>query len=322
MTTRQLLAAVLVVATIGACAGSDDADDTTAADTASTDPAPNAPSSTGPVPTGTVDLRRDLAGGGAVSNITIDSPSLGQEQAIKVYESPGLGGAGAVPVVYLLHGQQEGEQMWQSLGVFDAADRLVSAGEIGPLLIVTPNIDNSFGVNNPESELFDIPDGPTVFYDGNRYEDFLAEDLVAYVDAAYPTIDDRSGRYVGGISMGGFAALHLAFRHTDLFSRVGGHSPALVSDPEFTWLYPDDSAAASRDPMRLAETADLRDVEVRLDVGEQDGWGFEPPTTALAGILDERGVAVELDVAPGHHDAAYWASNLEEYLLFYVNGIP
>jgi S-formylglutathione hydrolase FrmB len=29
-------------------------------------------------------------------------------------------------------------------------------------------------------------------------------------------------------SMGGFAALHIAFTHPDMFTKVGGHAPALL----------------------------------------------------------------------------------------------
>jgi len=264
---------------------------------------------------------RELGDGGRIVDVRVPCEALGTEQAVKIYEPPGLPEAGAVPVVYLFHGQNENEKMWQDLGLFTVVESLVASGAVEPLLVVTPDIDNSFGVNNTESEVFDIPDGPSVSYDGNDYEDFLAEDLIAFVDGSYPTITDASGRYVGGISMGGFAALHLAFRRPDLFSRVGAHSPALVTDPEFTWLYPHDMPAEQRNPLLLAAHADLGDLEIRLDVGEQDEWGFFEPTRELATVLTERGASVEFHPAPGGHGFGYWGPNLEAYVRFYAAGL-
>jgi enterochelin esterase-like enzyme len=266
------------------------------------------------------DVSAAPSGRGTLVDLRIESESLGHLQPVTVYEPPGLSDLDEIPVVYLLHGQMENNRMWASLGVTRAADALISEGAIPPLLIVMPSIDNSFGVNNQESELVDIPDGPSVFYDGNNYEDFLARDLIAFIDDTYPTIDDPKGRFVGGISMGGFAALHLALRQPQLFSRVGAHSPALVRDPGFTWLYPPEAPPAERDPFLLAESAMLDGLEFYLDVGSEDEWGFRQPTEDFAALLTTLGATVQLEVGDGGHSAAYWGPNVEDYLMFYGNG--
>ena len=107
-----------------------------------------------------------------------------------------------------------------------------------------------------------------------------------------------------------------------MFSRVAGHSPALVTDRDFTWLYPPEMDLATRDPFLMAPLADLSDLEIWLDVGAQDHWGFRQPTEDLAALLANEGAAVHLSVADGDHSFMYWRPNLEDYLLFYANGIP
>lgn len=257
---------------------------------------------------------------GTVFQLQVESQALGHAQSVTVYEPPGLEERGPVPVLYLLHGQKENNTMWSNLGVASVSDHLIATGVIEPMLIVMPNIDNSFGVNNSESATVDIPGRSPVHYDGNRYEDFLAEDLIAFIDDKYDTVDDRSGRFVGGISMGGFAALHLALRHPDLFSRVGAHSPALVRDRDFTWLYPPDVPVEQRDPFLLAETVDLDGLAFYLDVGDNDEWGFRPPTEEFAQLLDNRGADVHFELGQGGHDFPYWVKNVDAYLRFYGNG--
>lgn len=59
------------------------------------------------------------------------------------------------------------------------------------------------------------------------YEDYFIKEIVPLTDKTFNTIKDRKGRYIGGISAGGYAALHNTFRHQHMFSKVGGHMPAL-----------------------------------------------------------------------------------------------
>jgi len=45
------------------------------------------------------------------------------------------------------------------------------------------------------------------------YEDYFMKEIVPLTDKTFNTIKDRKGRYIGGISAGGYAALHNTFRH-------------------------------------------------------------------------------------------------------------
>src|SRR5688572_25882409 len=48
---------------------------------------------------------------------------------------------------------------------------------------------------------------------GNRYEDYIIEDLVPAIDAAFPTDQRAESRMIGGFSMGGATAVYLVLRH-------------------------------------------------------------------------------------------------------------
>jgi S-formylglutathione hydrolase FrmB len=61
-----------------------------------------------------------------------------------------------------------------------------------------------------------------------NWQDFLAQDLVTYVDTNYRTLDRRESRGVMGHSMGGYGALRVGLDRPDIFSVVYGLSPSVL----------------------------------------------------------------------------------------------
>ena len=55
----------------------------------------------------------------------------------------------------------------------------------------------------------------------NRFETFVAGELVPFVDRRYRTVANRWGRALVGASMGGQGACWIGFRHRDVFGAVG-----------------------------------------------------------------------------------------------------
>lgn len=261
-----------------------------------------------------------------VRHVTFRSEALDRDMNLNVYLPAGYHPEERYPVLYLVHGYGGNEDAWVGLGIGKAADRLIAEGAIKPLLIVMPEMNNSYGLNSSPDYAVNAPGNPNTTYSG-MYQDYLAKDVVGYVDGHYSTIADRSGRFIGGLSMGGFISLHTAFLHPDLFGKAGGHSPAIFLDDWSTtggeyglkaFLYPTDELRTERDPLRLAERADLSNLEVYLDCGEQDYYKFYEGTEKLFELLQSKGVASEYHRKPGKHDGDYWISMEEEYLLFYA----
>jgi len=257
---------------------------------------------------------------GTIEEIQVDSAALGQSQRTVVFLPPGYSeGVEPLPTIYLFHGQGETPEMFQRLGFFHRYVNLLQQGRVVPSIIVAPSIDNSFGVSNPETESVDVPGTGRVVYNGGDYEEFLASDLIAAIDTRYRTSPDPSDRSVGGISMGGFAALHLGLRHPEEFGRVGAHSPALIGT-EFTWLYPDPQVQAMRDPLLLASditASDLAGTRFYLDVGIQDEFDIVGPVQELVLELQAKAEVTGV-VRDGNHSDEYWRPRVDEYLLFYA----
>ena len=153
------------------------------------------------------------------------------------------------PVLYLLHGFTSQPREWldgsyQGLDLQQTMDSLwrVDAGEF---LVVMPNADNAMGGG---------------FYVNSaafgKWEDFVSQELVQYIDARYRTRTDRASRGLAGQSMGGFGALYLAQKHANVFGTVYAMSPCctgLVGELAPTsdvWRYVRDTTLAPPPALR------------------------------------------------------------------------
>ena len=81
-----------------------------------------------------------------------------------------------------------------------------------------------------------LPDSKTV-HNGSMYsssattgdfEQFIAHDLVAYIDAHYRTIPNRLSRGLVGHSMGGYEATRIGMKHSDAFGSLYIDEPMLL----------------------------------------------------------------------------------------------
>ena len=253
---------------------------------------------------------------GTVETLAVASRALGRTMNVALYLPPG---GARRPILFLLHGfGGNGASFFDAgLAINRTADRLISAGTIAPLVIAAPDYDNGFGVNTTPAQ-GTLSAGGTI----GPYEDYLMGEVLPAVEARLGFAAARADRRIGGVSMGGFAALHLALRHPDMFARVGAHSAALWDyggADQFTgqrdWLYPTPALRAERDPLLLAARADLRGLRFYLDVGDLDALRHQDE--AMQAVLAAHGAASEFHVASGGHDAAFWRSRLANWLAFY-----
>lgn len=109
------------------------------------------------------------------------------------------------PVLYLLHGLWGTENDWTARTSVSKFVREL------PLIVVMPQADDSWYTNSAT-----IPSA--------KYEDYLLSDLIKEIDSHYRTIASREGRFIAGLSMGGYGAVKAGLRHPEMFFAVGGFS--------------------------------------------------------------------------------------------------
>lgn len=234
------------------------------------------------------------------------SSSLGRTLWYFVYLPPDyFESERAYPTLYLLHGGGGDKEEWPAYGLVDTLDELIMAGEVRPLILVLPHGDSSYWVNH---------------VDGPRWGDYVALDLVEHVDATHRTLPSAEHRAVGGLSMGGHAALQLSLNYPGVFGVVGAHSASLRAEQELDeTLEPvlgRGADFARRDPLTLVlSQPGVERLRLWLDVARFDPW--RPRVELLHRMLEWRGVPHAWLVGEGYHDGDYWSQQLGLSLRFY-----
>jgi S-formylglutathione hydrolase FrmB len=122
------------------------------------------------------------------------------------------------PVVYALHGYSIGAEQWTH--------------EIH----VPQTIEGAFATGTHEMIVV-LPDSKTI-HNGSMYsssvttgdfENYVARDVVSYIDAHYRTIASRESRGLVGHSMGGYGATRIGMKHADVFGSLYIMSPCCLS---------------------------------------------------------------------------------------------
>jgi enterochelin esterase-like enzyme len=247
------------------------------------------------------------------------STVLGKEMAMSIFLPENHDILHPLPVLYFLHGRNGNENIMFEAGINEKADQLVNSGKISPMIIICPRIENSRGLNSSK-EFSQIPNSEGRIFQLGMYEDYLIKELIPFVDNSLNTIKNRNGRFIGGASAGGYAALHNAFCHQDMFCKVGGHMPAI----ELTLEEEDKPHFNSRevwekyDPIHIVKNKDIRtDIQVYLDAGDKDEGRFYEGCSVLNKLLQEKGIPVQNHIFQGHHNVEYIKANIETYLEFY-----
>jgi S-formylglutathione hydrolase FrmB len=230
------------------------------------------------------------------------------------------------PLVIFLHGLNNDERDWESHCIETKLEALRAASKVGDFIVAIPFGANSFYLNAQ---------------DGTRYEDAIVKDFLPFVDKTYRTLATPRSRLIEGLSMGGYGALLIAFKHPELFAGVAAHSAALFDElpqppksPEdrggkyrydlATKLFgspPDAAFFQANNPLYLARTkaAALKRLKIYFDIGQSDRYGFERGNLKLSETLKAAGVAHEYTLAPGAHGWSFLVDRSEPAFVFVWN---
>lgn len=211
------------------------------------------------------------------------------------------------PVIYLLHGYGGWYSNWllKVPELKDLADQY-------RLMIVCPDGGySSWYINSPVDTAW-------------KFETYIVEEVISFIDARYRTIPNRRGRAITGLSMGGHGGLYLGFRHADLFGACGSMSGGVYLRP-----FPKNWDLAKRlgdtlnhaanwenySVINIVEQKPADSLAIIIDCGTEDF--FYTVNHALHEKLLRLKIPHDYIERPGRHDWAYWSNAVRYQVVFF-----
>ena len=133
------------------------------------------------------------------------------QRHVRVYLPDGYETSGRrYPVVYYLHNLFEDEKAaFDRDGFGQLLDQAIAAKAVPPLIVVAAD--------------FSTPLGSSIYTSSpvtGRWDDFLAVELVGWIDRTFRTLAKPDSRALAGDRMGGYGAMAMGMRHADVFGSV------------------------------------------------------------------------------------------------------
>jgi len=210
-------------------------------------------------------------------------------------------------VLYLLHGLYGDYLNW------DTRTDLERYAQRYELIVVMPDADDSWYTNSATDPR-------------DKFEDYIARDLVAEIDGKFRTLRSRHARAIAGLSMGGYGALKIVLRYHDDFAFAGSLSGALDAPgdlgnkrPEFrdqllkVFGPPGSAVRADNNVFSLFQSARANNLPYfYLACGSADD--FLQVNRDFAALLSSRAAAYEYHETAGGHAWDYWDRSVQGLL--------
>lgn len=240
-----------------------------------------------------------------IQTVKFLSQSLGEERNFNIllptdYDSS----TSRYPVLYLLHGFGDNQSGWSlntNLSGYAAAHKII---------IVMPDGSNSYFVNSAAD--------PKA-----RFEDYIVEDLVDYVDTHYRSIPLPRARALAGLSMGGYGAMFLGLKHYKLFTAIGAFSgtlgfarrpPDVLKEKQQLLGPPGSPEREARDPFVLVDKVPPAEMPlIYIACGGQDFLLDE--SRSFVDLLAKKKIPYEYrEVSPREHSWDFWDDQVRVFL--------
>jgi S-formylglutathione hydrolase FrmB len=218
-------------------------------------------------------------------------------------------GKGPFPVFYLLHGLSDDHTIWHRHTRIEWYVRDL------PLIVV-------------------MPDGFRGFYTdshaGAAYGKYMVEDVVGFTERTFPAARRRSGRCIGGLSMGGYGSLRLGLSRPDLFASITSHSGAIMPwkraaalsrESEFYRIFGPKPTGTDHDIFTLAAKAKRAGKlpKIRIDCGTDDTL-LQQNRQAHERFVQMK-IPHEYAEFPGTHNWDYWNTHIRDALIFHCQAL-
>ena len=172
------------------------------------------------------------------------------------------------PVIYALHGYSIGAEQWsKEIHVPQTIEGAFAKG-VREVIVVLPD---SKTVHNGSMYSSSVTTGD--------FENYIARDVVDYMDSHYRTIPSREARGLVGHSMGGYGATRIGMKHADVFGSLYIMSPCCLSPRTATQFKPEDEEALKA--VKTSGDSEKLPFILRAQLASAAAWSPNPRNPPL-----------------------------------------
>ena len=218
--------------------------------------------------------------------------------------------------LYLLHGFSGSHGDWLR------GSRIEELSMLHNIAVFCPSGENSFYLDDTMRDAL--------------YERYICSELVDFTRRVFPISQERKDTAVGGLSMGGYGAIHSGLKYPDVFGSIIALSSALITDglelivqqtdnliapPSYyihTFGKPETVRGGDADPKALAKKlleAGRTLPNLYMACGTEDFLVTE--NRSLDAALCELGFPHIYEEGPGIHSWAFWDAYIERALIWF-----
>ncbi|MCJ8345351.1 alpha/beta hydrolase-fold protein [bacterium] len=226
---------------------------------------------------------------GTLIHTSFYSKSLDENKKYVIYLPPSYSLSDQVyPVLYLSGGLLDWERSWHDkANISQVADSLIAQNDMKEMVVVMPDKSQAWTEENQ----------------GHLYYNYIANDLITYIEQNYRVRSDQKGRAIEGLSIGAHWALKIAFDHPNAFTSVSALSCPVSGD-----LFD----LASDNKQAIIDSG----IRIRLNCGDEEPQ-IIPANMEFEKYLKDLGVTCECYVGSGPHDWPLWEKEIINSLKFH-----
>jgi putative tributyrin esterase len=193
-------------------------------------------------------------------------------------------------------------------GAHRIAAAMITEGQLPPFVLAMPS-DGLWGQGSGY-----VP------HAGHNPERWILDEVPAIAALACPAVSETSPVCIGGLSMGGYGAMHLAGKYPQRFKGIAAHS-AITHTSQLDEFTDDDLSVCSQTEIdtdaftALSKAGDAL-TPLQISCGTLDPLLDHNRT--LHDKLTKAGITHHYAEYPGGHEWPYWTARLPETLTFFA----
>lgn len=225
---------------------------------------------------------------GNVDLIRYASATLKNERRLWIYTPPGYDQSREPYGLLILF---DGWQYSQLMGTPTILDNMIADGVISPLVVV----------------MLDHVDRFQELAMNAAFTDFVASELVSWLQQKYHVTKKAEQRIIGGLSLGGLAATYTAMRHSDVFGNV------LAQSGSFQFRSDDEKGLIRQFVLTRKLSIHFYLEAGLLETG--DSPSLLDSNRHLRDVLEAKGYDVKYSEFNGRHDHICWRGSLSQGII-------